>query len=288
MNTEKNFSKIAADLFDVLNIQGYFDFEADYSSNEQSINLCMHRNCYRYDIWLKTDTSTIWSDVVQLAFLIVLENLNEVDVATNEYSLEKLLQKFQLSGFSNTKTLQPAGFLTVVGTYEDHRIFCKITHEDISEQIKVLRKYASLEAQRTGIYRGIDPRYTVSESAPKVDNQWEYKDFDSMDGYEFELFCSNLLSKNGYKDVSVTKSSGDQGIDILAYKAGKKYGIQCKCYSSAVGNKAVMEAYAGISFYRCDVGVVLTNRYFTPAAKDMATRTGIILWNRDDLLRLIN
>jgi hypothetical protein len=36
-----------------------------------------------------------------------------------------------------------------------------------------------------------------------------------------------------------------------------------------------------------DVGAVLTNRYYTPAAKDMAARTKIILWDREDLFRLI-
>ena len=287
MSIENSFRIIAANLFDVLSEQGYFDFEANHSPNEKCINLCMHRNCYRYDVRLKTDTSTIWSDTVQLAFLIALENLNEVDVATDEYSLESVLYKFRLSGYTNVKTINFTGVITIVGTYERHRVFCKITYNDISKQIIALRKHALSEAQRTGIYRSIDPRYAVKESASEFSDFWEEKDFDSMNGYEFELFCSNLLSQNGYKNISVTKSSGDQGIDILAYKTGKKYGIQCKCYLSNVGNKAVMEVYAGISFYGCDVGVVLTNRYYTPAAKDLAMRTGIILWNRDDLLRLI-
>lgn len=287
MNTENRFSAIATNLFGIICEQGYFDLEADYSSNEQCISLCMHKNCYRYDVWLNTDTSTIWADDVQLAFLIALENLDEVDVATNDYSLEKLLYKFELSGFTNVKTITPMGAITIIGTFEGHRILCKITHKDISEQIIALRKYASSEAQRTGTYRGIDPRYTIKKAPPKLNGLAEEKDFDSMGGYEFERFCAKLLSQNGYKDVSVTKSSGDQGIDILACKAGIKYGIQCKCYSSNIGNKAVMEVYAGKSFYGCHIGVVLTNQYYTRAAKDMAARTGIILWDRDDLIQLI-
>ena len=103
------------------------------------------------------------------------------------------------------------------------------------------------------------------------------KDIDRMDGYEFESFCADLLRKNGYKDVSVTSGSGDQGIDIIAHKDGVKYGIQCKCYTSDVGNKAVQEAYSGKSFYQCHVGIVLTNRYFTNSAKDLAQNNGIVL-----------
>lgn len=112
-------------------------------------------------------------------------------------------------------------------------------------------------------------------------------DFDNMDGHEFESFCATLLKRNGFKNVSVTKGSGDQGIDVLATKDGIKYGIQCKCYSSEVGNKAVQEAFSGKTFYNRHVGVVLTNNYFTPSAKELAEKNGIILWDRKRLLKMI-
>ena len=284
--SDDRFSEVASNLFDVLSSQGYFDFEANYTPNQQSVNLSMHRKCYRYDILLRTDTSTIWDDSIQLAFLVALENLSEIDIASGKYSIDSTLHRFHLSGFTNIKTLNPIGGFSIYGIFEGHRISCKIAFKDISDQIIFLRKHALSEAKRTGIYRGIDPRYTVAMSSFDSDDFQVEKNFDSMDGHEFEFFCSELLAHNGYEDVSVTKGSGDQGVDIIAYKSGKKYGIQCKCYSSNVGNKAVMETYAGISFYGCDVGAVLTNRYYTPAAKDMAARTKIILWDREDLFRL--
>ena len=111
--------------------------------------------------------------------------------------------------------------------------------------------------------------------------------FDNMDGLEFENFCATLLKQNGFKNVSVTKASGDQGVDILAAKDGIKYGIQCKCYSSEVGNKAVQEAFSGKTFYNRHVGVVLTNNYFTSSAKELAEKSGIILWDRKQLLKMI-
>ena len=37
----------------------------------------------------------------------------------------------------------------------------------------------------------------------------------------------------------MTAISGDQGVDIIAYRDRVKYGIQCKCYSSNVGNSAI-------------------------------------------------
>lgn len=113
-------------------------------------------------------------------------------------------------------------------------------------------------------------------------------DFDKMSGEEFEVFCCNILKQNGFSDVSTTKHTGDYGIDILAKKDEITFAIQCKCYSDNVGNKAVQEAFSGKSFYNCMVGAVLTNRYFTPSAKETAKKNNILLWDRDKLSEFID
>ena len=96
------------------------------------------------------------------------------------------------------------------------------------------------------------------------------KDYDLLDGHEFEYYCADLLRKRGFKEVEVTKGSGDYGIDILAERDGVTYAIQCKCYGDSVGVKAVQEAYAGRDYYDCMVGAVLTNQYFTAPAVEAA------------------
>ena len=110
-------------------------------------------------------------------------------------------------------------------------------------------------------------------------------DYDSMDGWQFENFCADVLKNNGYENVEVTKGSGDQGVDILAERDGIKYAIQCKHYSQSVGNKAVQEIFAGKQFYHCHVGIIMTNNHFTQSAKELARENGIILWDRDYLNR---
>jgi HJR/Mrr/RecB family endonuclease/uncharacterized membrane protein YciS (DUF1049 family) len=112
--------------------------------------------------------------------------------------------------------------------------------------------------------------------------------YDYMDGHDFERYCASILEKNGFSDVSVTPGSGDQGIDVIAYKDGVKYGIQCKCYSSDIGNKAVQEAFSGAKFYECHVPVVLTNRHFTKSAKELAEKANVLLWDREKLNELIS
>ena len=99
-----------------------------------------------------------------------------------------------------------------------------------------------------------------------------------MDGYEFEYQCAKILKRKHFSKIKVTQSSGDQGIDIIAFKHRKKYGIQCKYYTHPVGNKAVQEAYAGANFYDCDKAVVMTNITFTKSATQLAQKLDVELW----------
>lgn len=111
--------------------------------------------------------------------------------------------------------------------------------------------------------------------------------YDYMTGTDFENFCAELLKRNGFYNVKVTKLSSDQGIDILAEQNDVKFGIQCKCYLNNIGNSAVQEAFAGAKFYNRQVAVVLTNQYFTTSAVELAKITNVVLWNRDFLNNLI-
>lgn len=110
---------------------------------------------------------------------------------------------------------------------------------------------------------------------------------DEMEGHEFEVFCAQLLKKKGFQEVEVTRQSGDYGIDILAEKDGITYGIQCKCYHSPIGIKAIQEAYAGKDYYDRMIGAVMTNQYFTSPAVEAANKLKILLWDRGYLESMI-
>ncbi len=108
----------------------------------------------------------------------------------------------------------------------------------------------------------------------------KHTEWDEMEGHEFEHFCADLLKRRGFKEVRVTKGSGDFGIDILAERDGISYGIQCKNYTAPIGVKAVQEVYAGRDYYDCMVGVVMSNQYFTGPAVEAAKKLKIVLWDR--------
>src|SRR5574344_1904572 len=71
--------------------------------------------------------------------------------------------------------------------------------------------------------------YLISQ---KLHGRFKRYDLDETEGHDFEYYCADLLRKRGFIDVSVTKGSGDYGIDILAEKDGVTYAIQCKAYAS--------------------------------------------------------
>lgn len=125
-----------------------------------------------------------------------------------------------------------------------------------------------------------------------LDKEKDYADImeivDLMEGHRFEDFCAELLENNGYRDVMVTRGSGDYGIDITARYHNRIYGIQCKRHASKVGISAVRDALGGYDYYKCDIVAVLTNNTFTPNAVTQANISGVKLWDRNSLLDLID
>ena len=135
---------------------------------------------------------------------------------------------------------------------------------------------------------GREPYTDDTETNAETDNNTNTAvDIDNMEGRQFEYFCADVLKRNGYKNVYVTKGSGDQGVDILAERDGIKYAIQCKRYSNVIGNSAVQEVHAGAKFYGCHIGIVVSNNSFTKSAHELADKTGVVLWDRKELLKLM-
>ncbi|MCL2712435.1 MAG: restriction endonuclease [Methanomassiliicoccaceae archaeon] len=109
---------------------------------------------------------------------------------------------------------------------------------------------------------------------------------DNIKGHDFERYVAELMTKNGFKKVKVTKGSGDFGVDITAILNKDIYAVQCKRSRSKIGIKAVQEAFLGKEHYKADTAIVVTNNYFTKQAYEAADGK-IILWDREILSDLI-
>lgn len=110
---------------------------------------------------------------------------------------------------------------------------------------------------------------------------------DEMNGRQFEEYLSQLLKRQGYK-VRLTKYTGDFGADlILTSPEGKVIVVQAKRYKNTVGIKAVQEVGTSMPHYNASEAWVITNSYYTKAARSLAKSNGIHLFNRDDLINWI-
>lgn len=105
---------------------------------------------------------------------------------------------------------------------------------------------------------------------------------DKMNPYEFESLVGTHFETKGYK-VTQTPKSGDYGADLLLERADERICVQVKRYSEKVGVRALQETIAGMRFYKCEKGMVVTNSFFTNQAKKMAEECDIILIDRNDL-----
>lgn len=99
---------------------------------------------------------------------------------------------------------------------------------------------------------------------------------------EFEYWCAREIEKQGWA-VAVSKATGDQGVDVVASRAGTVVAIQCKRYEAPVGNGAVQEAYAGMEHYRAQFAFVISTAGFTRSAVELSRSTGVVLLDAESI-----
>ena len=139
-----------------------------------------------------------------------------------------------------------------------------------------------IEQERNSIVASIEFRQSQLEQRA---NQLLSSSWQILQGIAFENFLVHVLENLG-ASVQITPTTGDQGADLIASIAGKKFAIQAKGGVSVIGNGAVMEALAGMHFYGCDIPVVITNSRFTPKAEELAERANCLLIDGSALVDL--
>ncbi len=147
-------------------------------------------------------------------------------------------------------------------------------HEAVArdEQAKAKQERAKQEQERQA-------RLAEEARRKSVENTYKslyLQPWRDMRAGDFEMFLAKVLSAHGY-EVEQTGRSGDQGVDLIVTRNGRRVAVQAKGYSGSVGNAAVQEAYAGMAHYRCDACAVVTNSTFTSSAVSLAESTRCLL-----------
>jgi restriction system protein len=105
---------------------------------------------------------------------------------------------------------------------------------------------------------------------------------DAMTGTEFEDYVAGRLRRAGWQ-VTLTSVVGDYGVDLIAERDDKSVAVQCKRHGKPVGVAAVQQVVSGARHHGCTKSIVISNREFTQAAKQLAFTHGCQLIGRTAL-----
>jgi hypothetical protein len=111
------------------------------------------------------------------------------------------------------------------------------------------------------------------------------------DGLDLEEEVKLLLQAMGLK-ASLTKASGDGGVDIIAYSESPvfagKYIIQCKDWINPVGEPIIRDLFGVVMAEGANKGIIITTGKFTSAAESFAEGKPLELIDGDDYKKLLN
>lgn len=155
-----------------------------------------------------------------------------------------------------------------------------ITREAVTENIKATKLKGKSEHEVKEILGDGDPSNdgidTIEDSEP-----WKAeldKTLHTMNPYAFERLAMLLLRECGFSQVTVTKKSGDGGVDgtgklringIFSFNVA----FQCKRYTGSVSAGDIRD-FRGSLTTDIEKGVFITTGSFTKAAREEASNTG--------------
>lgn len=121
----------------------------------------------------------------------------------------------------------------------------------------------------------------------------DFRKIDQLSDKDFEFFVKDLLLASGWTDATITEVGkeyrhGDGGVDIFAYKAGRKFAIEVKQrnINTTVDVSALNQLVTGAKLAKVQNMILVTNSYFTSEVKVRALRIGVELIDREDLKSL--
>lgn len=121
----------------------------------------------------------------------------------------------------------------------------------------------------------------------------DFRSVDDLSHKDFEHFVKDLLEASGWQDATVTEVGseyrhGDGGVDIFAYRNGRKFAVEVKQrqLGTTVDVTALNQLVTGAQLADVKQKILVTNSYFTSEVKIRALRLGVELIDRDALKNL--
>jgi len=163
----------------------------------------------------------------------------------------------------------------------------KLENEIRQKTFQIEQQLKNLNATRRSVvegrFREILASYDSQLEAVRA-REDEHKHLDQkvsqlyeMSPREFEEYVAELFRLLGYERVTLTPTSNDQGIDILAEHRGTAIAIQCKKYKGKVGSPAMQTFLGAMRNAGVQKGLFVTTGVFSLEAERMANEHPIEL-----------
>lgn len=158
---------------------------------------------------------------------------------------------------------------------------------DIINNDKNIQEIASLVKDKTEI----EGDFYVRKSLPLEINK-DAIDIATMDPYDFEDLCKQLIEREGFVNVHRKGGSGDMGVDVVGQKFNGNtkdfWLIQCKRWVSNVGATPLQRLVSERERLGAQQIACYTTSDYTDDAKTVAKSQGVIIVNGRELLQMLD
>jgi len=234
--------------------------------------------------------------VNEVRLFVAKRDPGAIDICTSKL-IPKTLHKSSQNSFCGSQKVEGVFFgIREEETYQEGNLPYSICKEERDKETrkrkhKIYIKNQEIRKENQAVLDTLvsDICYLINLEASKEENQEEYEPVATEQSqesdnnpYEYERKIGRKFELCGWTST-VTKSSGDQGADVIIEKGEHRGVVQCKLYSQPVGNKAVQEVHAAKGFYDANFATVVTNQDFTPSARMLATKLNVHLVHESEI-----
>lgn len=133
------------------------------------------------------------------------------------------------------------------------------------------------------IYLFSHPKITSS----KANSNWADRDWWwTLNGWEFEEEVAKIFRLNGYQ-ATVTKKTGDYGVDIIMSKDNFKYVVQCKHYKNPVGPEPIRALWGVKDDFIADKVIIVASSGLTDSASSfIENKKDFEFYDLEDIIRM--
>ncbi len=126
-------------------------------------------------------------------------------------------------------------------------------------------------------------RYEITKNKTSwAQQEWWW----SLDGWQFEQEVAKIFISNGY-NATVTRATGDGGVDIILEKDGFRSIVQCKHHNNPVGPNDARALWGCKDDFQADEVILIASSGITKGAADyINNKPNYTVYTLDDIIEM--